>query len=162
MASSFFCLGLKFKGLLNLKQLLPQQQKLRAKVQRAALNADATDLATWLGSISKLVQYVARFELENVTGAQLTAIESDEPLSELGMYSDLDRKYLLLQLARVRARQRAVGVSTVDDPSTLCEDDVTAGLISNRPARVASVEMEPIGRAHAMHTQRRTEQATAQ
>ena len=42
------------------------------------------------------------FEEAEWTGERLLQVEFDEPLEKLGMYIETDRKYLLLQLSRVR------------------------------------------------------------
>ena len=50
--------------------------------------------------------YISMFQQSGTTGAQLAQVESDAPLIELGMNSDVDRKCILLQLARVRERAK--------------------------------------------------------
>ena len=51
-------------------------------------------------------RYIGIFEGAEWTGEKLLQVESDEPLEKLGMYIETDRKYMLLQLARVRDCQR--------------------------------------------------------
>ena len=46
------------------------------------------------------------FEDAEWTGEQLLCIDCDAPLEDLGMSVETDRKYLLLQLSRVRDRQK--------------------------------------------------------
>ena len=63
---------------------------------------------------------MAMFEEAEWTGERLLQVEFDEPLEKLGMYIETDRKYLLLQLSRVRdcnrvARRRLQG----EDPGNL-------------------------------------------
>ena len=51
--------------------------------------------------------YARMFEDAGWTGEQLMDVKSVVPLEELGMYSEVDRTYLLLQLSRVRDYKRA-------------------------------------------------------
>ena len=48
--------------------------------------------------------------LKGITGEQIVHIRSDEELLEKGIESDLSRKYLLLQLARVREGRALVSM----------------------------------------------------
>ena len=47
-------------------------------------------------------RYVGLFEDAEWTGEKLLQVKSDEQIEKLGMYIETDRKYLLLQLSRVR------------------------------------------------------------
>ena len=50
-------------------------------------------------------------------------VESDEPLDKLGMYIETDRKYLLLQLSRIRDRKRiARRRLQAEDSGSSCQD----------------------------------------
>ena len=51
--------------------------------------------------------YASLFTDAGWTGEQLMAVKSDAPLKELGVYSEVDRSYLWLQVTRVRDFQRA-------------------------------------------------------
>ena len=51
--------------------------------------------------------YARMFEDAGWTGERLMDVKSDVPLEELGMYSEVDKTYLLLQLSRVRDYKRA-------------------------------------------------------
>ena len=106
-------------------------------MHRAILNDSAEDLVAWLKHIPALTTYVSVMREKGVTGAQMLEIDSDQPLIDLGIESDIDRsdttslhivplllsfflllepahlmnllgpKYLLLQIARARQRTRA-------------------------------------------------------
>ena len=71
-------------------------------------------------------RFVSRFAEKGKTGAQMLAIESDDEIEQLGMAdvdchsicsmhyeagidSEVDRKYMLLQLARARVAKRITG-----------------------------------------------------
>ena len=57
------------------------------------------------------------FEEAEWTGERLLQVESDAPLEKLGMYNETDRKYMLLQLSRVRDCKRVVGRRVRGDDS---------------------------------------------
>ena len=104
-------------------------------LERCILGKSTADLTHWLSSIPQLKgyvlapfppvlqptfqptslrfrlsqssRYVGMFEDAECTGEQLLQVESDELLEEFGIVSEVDRKYLLLQLSRVRDRKRA-------------------------------------------------------
>ena len=99
-------LGIKLAKLPLLKGFFDEESKQKTKLSRATLHAGAEDLLQWLKLIPDLRTYISIFQQSGTTGAQLAQVESDAPLIELGMNSDVDRKCILLQLARVRARHR--------------------------------------------------------
>ena len=103
--------------------------------ERTTLGGSAADLTRWLSTIEQLKgctptasapvllpssqtcslwvpqlkcsrRYTDMFEDAGWTGQQLLGVKSDTQLEDLGMYAEVDRKYLLLQLSRVRARER--------------------------------------------------------
>jgi uncharacterized protein YaaQ len=106
---SFFMLGVKLGKVPPLKALLDEEAKQKKKLKRATLNADVNDAAQWLKAIPDLKQYAALLVEKEITGKRLLQINSDEPLRQLGIEVETDRKYFLLQLARVRAANRASG-----------------------------------------------------
>ena len=97
-------LGVKIAKLPLLKSLFDEEAKQKRKLSRATLGARSEDLLEWLKLIPDLQTYISGIQEKGTTGAQLVQVESDAPLIELGMNSEVDRKCLLLQLARVRAR----------------------------------------------------------
>ena len=113
-ASSFLMLGVKLAKLPTLKSAFGDQRKEKSKMRRCTLGRGAQDLREWLESIPDLHQHSSKFEDAGVTGEQLVAVESDGELIELGMQLEIDRKYLLLQLARVRARQNVRRIAAVE------------------------------------------------
>ena len=56
------------------------------------------------------------FERAGTNTELLLQITSDEPLVELGMESEVARKVLLLQLARVRAARTSLALASVASP----------------------------------------------
>merc|ERR1711988_842155 len=102
--SSGFMLGIKLAKLPLLKGLFEEESKQKKKIERATLGDGAEDLLTWLKSIPGLRIYIDVIKEKGTTGAQLVQVESDAPLIALDMHSEVHRKCLLLQLARVRAR----------------------------------------------------------
>ena len=103
-------LGVKLGKLPLLKGMFEEESKQEKKASRATLGAGAEDLLDWLKLIPDLLIYIDGFQEDGTTGAQLSQVESDAPLIALGMNSEVDRKCLLLQLARVRrARKMAQG-----------------------------------------------------
>ena len=103
-ASSFLQLGVKLSKLPLLKVSFYQRRKEKSKVTRSKLGKGCDDLQEWLKHIPNLSQYANMFTQAGITGEQLVAVMSDTELINLGMEQEIDRKYLLLQLARVRAR----------------------------------------------------------
>ena len=65
-------------------------------------------------------RYTGMFEEAEWTGGRLLQVESDAPLEKLGMYIEVDRKYILLQLSRVRDCKRVARRRLqVDDTGSL-------------------------------------------
>ena len=105
IASSFFMLGIKLCKLPLLKGLWDEEKKQKRKQARAAPSGAAHLITPWLRDIGQLAEYVDLFERAGmVTADAIVNIDSDAPLIEIGMDDEVDRKYLLLQLARVRKR----------------------------------------------------------
>ena len=116
--------------------------------------------------MSECRRYIGIFEEAEWTGEKLLLVESDEPLEKLGMYIETDRKYMLLQLARVRDCQRVAWrrLQAEDSGSfeTVCPclsrpscsflmaAAATVGVVFDTPRPIAdstkhaSIEMEPI------------------
>ena len=67
------------------------------------LKSTADDLSTWLKAIPDLVKHVSLFKERGMTGEQMLLIQSDAPLIELGIDSELDRKYCSLLVCRSAA-----------------------------------------------------------
>ena len=96
-------LGVKLAKLPLLKGLFDEESKQKQKLSRATLDAGADNLVEWLKLIPDLQTYTSQIQESGTTGAQLAQMESDAPLIALGMNSEVDRKRLLLLLARVRS-----------------------------------------------------------
>ena len=101
--------------------------------KRTLLGESSADLKHWLLSVEQLRgsatplpvcyaacqlqlpncqrRYASMFKDAEWTGEQLLCIDCDAPLEDLGMSVETDRKYLLLQLSRVRDRQKIARVS---------------------------------------------------
>ena len=119
--------------------------------------------------MSECRRYIGIFEEAEWTGEKLLQVKSDEPLEKLGMYIETDRKYMLLQLARVRdcqrvARRRLQGEDSgsfqtacpcLSRPpcSFVMTATMTVGVVFNTPrpaadstehTRPVAIEMEPI------------------
>ena len=63
--------------------------------RRAILNNSAEELVSWLKVIPALKAYVSLIEEKGITGAQMLEIDSDQPLIDLGIESDIDRSEAL-------------------------------------------------------------------
>ena len=108
-------LGVKVSKAPLLKKLIQTESKHRAKItQRLSLGAGVAECADWLKSIEKLRSYAPRFEEQGTTGAQLLQISSTEELGKLGVDSEVDCNYMLLQFARVRDHKNSSSVRTDD------------------------------------------------
>ena len=59
--------------------------------RRAILNNSAEELVSWLKVIPALDNYASLIEAKGITGAQMLEIDSDQPLIDLGIESDIDR-----------------------------------------------------------------------
>ena len=99
-----------------LKKLIDIEKKQHDKVKtRLFLGMGAEDCVKWLENNVQLHSYARAFDEQHITGAKLLEVLSDESLVELGVESEVDRKYMLLQLARVRerrCRERGSGTAT--------------------------------------------------
>ena len=94
---------------------------------RTTLGRGAEDLVVWLQHIPDLHRYADMFEKAGTTGELLVAINSDTELIDLGMKREIDRKCLLLQLARVRARNATLTGCHVALESLDGEEVMSAG-----------------------------------
>ena len=102
-----------------------QNHKIWTKVN---LRTGTTGCTEWLNGSTQLSSYALRFAERGVTGEQLLRIFSDEALMELGVDSEVDRKYMLLQLARVRDHQSAQALLRAElEDETIHELDVSPG-----------------------------------
>lgn len=103
IASSFLSLGIKLSKFPNLRYLFDDEKKYKRKVSRVQLNG-ADVATTWLQRIEPLKKYATLFEAAGLGNSadKLIAMSEDAPLIAIGMDSEVDRKYLLLQVARVR------------------------------------------------------------
>jgi hypothetical protein len=111
VASSFLMLGIKCSKLPQLKALLDSASKQQGKCKRMVLGPSAEDLKKWLASFEQFKVLIPKFD--GMTGTQMLEMYDDEPLKQLGLYSEVDRKYLLLQIARVREHAKiAAGAAT--------------------------------------------------
>ena len=98
-------LGIKLAKVATLKAMFEEESKQKQKILRVTgLGANAEDLVHWMQPIPDLRAYINTIMESGTTGTQLLQMDSDAPLIALGMHSEVDRKCLLLQLARVRAR----------------------------------------------------------
>ena len=113
-------LGVKLAKLPLLKGLFDEESKQKRKLSRATLGARSEDLLEWLKLIPDLRTYISGFQEKGATGAQLAQVESDAQLIELGIHAEVDRKCLLLQLARVRERTRHQACAEGTLPRCMC------------------------------------------
>jgi hypothetical protein len=139
-ASSFLMLGVKLCKLPGLKMFWAEESKQKKKTSRATI--DGSDIVTWLSSMESMKQHSNIFDDAGWTGERVLQLYDEAPLIELGMLCECDRKYLLLQLARVRAAQRWAELKS--DSS-----GAAAAPAKTKEARAplrhqASIEMEPI------------------
>ena len=161
VASSFLMLGIKLSQLALLATWWKYESKQRKKMGRMALGSTTQDFIEWLKSIAELKACVGILEQKGATGAQMCLIESDGPLIDLGMDSEVERKCLLLQLARVRkARQLAaltkagkrskLGLLIEDEPepaaSVPLDSSAQCVASQNRDVRSGSIELQPLNR----------------
>lgn len=93
VASSFLMLGIKCSKLPQLKALLDSASKQQRKCKRMVLGPSAEDLKKWLASFEQFKVLVPKFD--GMTGTQMLKMYDDEPLKQLGLYSEVDRKYLV-------------------------------------------------------------------
>ena len=96
-------LGPQLARLPFLERMLQEHSKHGSKMSRGTLGRGAEDLFSWLQSIPDLCNYADMFKEAGATGEELAAVETDTELIDLGMQREIDRKFMLLQLARVRA-----------------------------------------------------------
>ena len=101
-ATSFFLAGIKIAKLEVLKDLWHQRAALQRKLVRTDAEQFTADMSSWLHSMPRLVPYAGTIERGRTTAECMLGVSSDDALIELGIESELDRKYLLLQLARLR------------------------------------------------------------
>lgn len=115
VASSGFMLGVKLAKVTLLKAMFEEETKQNTKISRVTgLGVGAEDLVHWLRSIPELHAYINTIKEQGTTSTDLMQVESDEPLIALGMRSEVARKCLLLQLARVRARANEISEHRAD------------------------------------------------
>ena len=93
VASSFLMLGIKCSKLPQLKALLDSASKQQRKCERMVLGPSSEDLKKWLASFEQFKVLIPKFD--GMTGTQMLAMYDDEPLKQLGVYSEVDRKYLV-------------------------------------------------------------------
>ena len=92
-------LGFKLSRSRLVKTLIEAASKQQKKIERlVTLYTDAEDCTAWLKAIVQLNSYAAKFEEQHVTGAQLLKICSTDELVKLGVDSEVDRMYMLLQV----------------------------------------------------------------
>ena len=85
-------LGAKLAKLATVKALWSEQSKQKVKMtRRAILNNSAEELVSWLKVIPALATYASLAEEKGITGAQMLEFDSDQPLIDLGIESDIDR-----------------------------------------------------------------------
>ena len=84
----------------------------------------------------RLAQYADAMEECGATAERMMHTDSDGALLELGVESDVDRKYLLLQLARLRARERLTGAPQTTAHLCAVDDECST---ERRPS---GIEME--------------------
>ena len=114
LSGSCAVLGIKLAKVSLLKFWFEEESKQENKISRASLGATTKDLLQWLALIPDLCMYIDTLKEKGTTGAQLLQVESDAPLIALDMHSDVDRKCLLLQLARVRARAEKIAQRSLE------------------------------------------------
>ena len=91
-AQSFTMLGIKISRVTALQALWSEQAKQKVKItHRGILNDSAEDLLLWLKAIPALTAYVSVIKENGITGAQMLKIDSDQPLTDLGIESNVDR-----------------------------------------------------------------------
>jgi hypothetical protein len=140
VASSFLMLGIKCSKLPQLKALLDSASKQQRKCKRMVLGPSAEDLKKWLASFQQFKVLIPKFD--GMTGTQMLEMYDDEPLKQLGLYSEVDRKYLLLQIARVREHAKiAAGRTPIRLAASSIElENVLPG--DDRLARATSTDTE--------------------
>ena len=106
IASSYLMLGIKLCKLPLLKGLWDEEGKQTKKLSRVTLDALTDGVVPWLKRIGQLSEYVPHLEEAGLSADEILGIRSEEPLIKLGIQDEVDRMYLLLQLARVRAHAR--------------------------------------------------------
>ena len=89
-------LGIKCSKLPQLKALLDSASKQQGKCKRMVLGPSAEDLKKWLASFEQFKVLIPKFD--GMTGTQMLEMYDDEPLKQLGLYSEVDHKYLVLFL----------------------------------------------------------------
>ena len=100
-----------------------------------------SDLSSWLKTMPDMAAYAMLFDENGATLDLLLCVESDDPLKELGMASEVDRKYLLLQLARAAKR---LAESQVHASSAVVEAELEGKSLPRHPAGDYSIEMEAL------------------
>ena len=99
-------LGIKCSKLPQLKALLDSASKQQGKCKRMVLGPSAEDLKKWLASFEQFKVLIPKFD--GMTGTQMLEMYDDEPLKELGLYSEVDRKHLVHFLKQPHNRSDCV------------------------------------------------------
>ena len=122
-----------------------EESKHKKKLERVELGPGEQDLKQWLSRIDQLKPYTEQFEAAKVTGAGLLAIKSEAALAACGISIDteVDKYYLLLNLARVRAHAREKGQPRVQ-PTKTKRSKEKRPLAARDGAALGSVEMETV------------------
>ena len=130
---------MKLSRTTSLKTLIGTASKQSTKTTtRVSLNTGPEDCIAWLGSIDQLSSYTSRFEVEGITGAQLLTISEDK-LVAIGINSEVDRKYMLLQIARVREHKHCEARQHLLIESA--EASFEEKIVAQTTRRLESVEM---------------------
>ena len=136
-----------------------EESKQNKKLDRVFLGPTEQDLKKWLLCIEQLKPYASQFEDAKVTGEAMLAITSEEALADCGVSIDaeVDKYYLLLNLARVRAHAQENGLPRTVDQSKAKPSKPKRGkdkrpLAQRDGAALGSVEMETVARPSQKRT----------
>jgi hypothetical protein len=104
VASSFLMLGVKVSRLPQLVDFMEYEAKQKQKCWRITLKALTEDMRRWFEAFPQLKRYHQYFE--GIAADRMLQLTNEELVRKFEMESDVDRQYLLLQLARVREHEK--------------------------------------------------------
>ena len=135
----YFCKGLKVSKLPQLKALLDYVSKQKKKCARTTRNL-MEDIKMWVGQFPQLKQYASKFE--GTTAERMLQLKDNDLVNEFCIGSEVDRLYLLMQLARVREHER-VQEHARDQAGVLLEEQEEE-LENTESKRLTTIEMATI------------------
>jgi hypothetical protein len=105
VASSFLMLGVKVSKLPDLKRLMEYESKQKKKIARTSLESmQAIGVQKWFQQFPQLKEYSSRFA--ELTPDQMLKLKDGDLLETFNIENNVDRQYLLLQLARVQEHEQ--------------------------------------------------------